>query len=166
MSNEDRLHRCDSPRKSSGGFAAIKMASWIPVDEDSDFSLQNLPYGIFSTSSLDERIGVAIGNYILDLKVLANAGIFSSLDFDTISLHDSKLNRYAALGRKAHRQVRELLQRLLSAKTSQGGVLRDNSSLRARALVPMGEATLHLPLTIGDYTDFFVVPYHAQNVSC
>lgn len=166
MANEDIVCASCSRGKPIGAFAGITMASWISIDEESDFSLQNLPYGIFSTSSVDQRIGVAIGDFVLDLKVLANAGIFSNLDFDTLFLEDSTLNRYAGLGRKVHRQVRALLQILLSAETSQGSILRDNASLRERALVPVGEVTLHLPFTIGDYTDFFVVPYHAQNVSC
>lgn len=142
------------------------MASWVPIEEASDFSLQNLPYGTFSSQKLDRRIGVAVGRYVLDMKVLSQNDVFTSFDKDVAAtLQDSTLNRYAALGRKTHRGVRALLQDLLSSETTLGHVLRDNDALRAAALVPLGDVQMHLPMEVGDYTDFFVVPYHAKNVS-
>lgn len=142
------------------------MASWIEISDESDFSLQNLPYGVFSTSSLDARIGVAIGNYVLDLKVLAQNGVFQGLgEFDSSSLQHSTLNAYASLGRSVHRRVRGFLQDLLGSESSTGHLLRDNAELRSQALIPMDQAQMHLPMAIGDYTDFFVGPHHSQNVS-
>ena len=142
------------------------MTSWIHTGDDSGFSLDVLPYGIFNTENLDARIGVAIGRYILDLKALAQEGLFTTIDFDSSALMGSTLNVYAALRKQVHKQVRGLLQELLAHETSRGTELRDNQNRRDRVLVKMSDATLHLPMSIGDYTDFFVGPYHAQNVSC
>jgi fumarylacetoacetase len=55
---------------------APAMASFVPIPEDSDFSLHNLPYGVFSTAFTVPRVGVAIGHHVLDLSVLAEAGLF------------------------------------------------------------------------------------------
>ena len=138
--------------------------SWLHIDEASDFSLQNLPYGVFSCEGRDQRIGVAVGSYALDMKVLAENGVFSAIDFDVTTLQEENLNRYAALGRPIHRQVRKFLQNLLDVHTSLGHLLRDNETLRNLAFLPRANINMHLPMAVGDYTDFFVVPYHAQNV--
>lgn len=141
------------------------MASWIQVKPDSDFPLRNLPYGVFSPKSSGRRIGVAIGDYVLDLKVLAQEGVFSSLGFDTKALEVPVLNTFAGLGKAAHLAVRTRLQDLLDEKTKDGKALRDNAALREKALHSLNDVTMHLPMDIGDYTDFFVGLPHAQNVS-
>jgi fumarylacetoacetase len=140
------------------------MTSWILIADDSDFSLQNLPYGIFSTENLDRRIGVAIGDYVLDLKALAQDDIFAFLNFDSVTLEATTLNAYASLEKNVHRNVRKLLQEILSQDTPLGSVLRDHTIRRERVLVPLASAKMHMPMQIGDYTDFFVGLYHAQNV--
>ncbi len=142
------------------------MSSWISTNERPEFSLQNLPYGVFSTQRDPiHRIGVAIGDCVLDLKVLEHNRTFQGLAFDTSSLKQTTLNQYAGLGRKAHKTLRNFLQELLSSDTSSGTALRDNPELRSQALIPINDAEMHLPMDIGDYTDFFTSPYHAQNVS-
>lgn len=141
------------------------MASWIEISETSDFSLQNLPYGVFSTDNTNRRIGVAIGDYVLDLKVLAQEGVFADLGFDTSTLEQSTLNAYAALRRPVHRIVRSRLQQLLSRDTGLGAVLRDNVELRRKSVILQSSVQMHLPMAIGDYTDFFVGLHHAVNVS-
>lgn len=140
------------------------MASWIPVSPESDFSLANLPYGVFSTEVSGPRIGVAIGDHVLDLKVLAQDQIFSDIEFDFTTLEASNLNAYAALGIHVHRDVRKRLQLLLGKDTQLGDLLRDNQERRGRALVPLSSVSMHLPMSIGDYTDFFVGVDHAVNV--
>lgn len=140
------------------------MLSWVTIDEEPDFSLQNLPYGIFSTDTLDRRPGVAVGASVLDLKVLVKDEVFGTLGFDTTTLEEKTLNRYAGLSRKIHQQVRALLQQILRIDTSLGHVLRDNDSLRKRALVPLEQVKMHLPMDIGDYTDFLTSSYHGLNV--
>lgn len=142
------------------------MASWVPVPENSDFSLHNLPYGIFSTaSSGGPRIGVAIGDSVLDMKALAQDNAFAELNFDTTTLEQPTLNAYAALGRDVHRRVRKWLQDVLAKDTQAGSLLRDNADRRQKALISQSQITMHLPMAIGDYTDFFVGYSHAVNVS-
>ncbi len=127
----------------------------LNIPADSHFSIHNLPYGIFSTQERDARPGVAIGEYIIDLKALAAKGVF---DFD-ISVFDSTvLNDFIALGKEVTNPVREELQKWL----------RDPQSVLAQhqdeILVPQKEAQMHLPLRIGDYTDFYSSIEHATNV--
>lgn len=141
------------------------MASWVHIEKDSDFSLQNLPYGIFSADSSRARIGVAIGEHVLDLNVLAEEGVFEDLDFDVAALQQPTLNAFAALGRRVQSRVRQRLQDLLEDDTHFGSLLRDAKSLRGRALVPISSVQMHLPMVIGDYTDFFVGLHHAATVS-
>ncbi|XP_075063591.1 fumarylacetoacetase [Mixophyes fleayi] len=136
--------------------------SFIPVDSGSDFPIQNLPYGIFSTEDEPRhRIGVAIGNQILDLSAIRHLfnGPFLSANQDVFN--EPTLNNFMALGHNAWREVRQVLQRLLAASEP---TLRDNKELRARAFVPQSRAKLHLPANIGDYTDFYSSKDHATNV--
>ena len=140
------------------------MESWIPVAAKSDFSLQNLPYGIFSTEKLTKRIGVAIGDYILDLKALSlETGFISSLSLGS-ALQSSTLNAYAALLKETHRKVRSVLQDFLVDGTKFGCEIRDDAVLRSKILASASQATMHVPFEIGDYTDFLLSPYHAINV--
>lgn len=141
------------------------MASWVDVSEDSDFSLQNLPYGIFSTSRLSPRVGVAIGAHVLDLKSLTQAGIFDDLGIDKSSLEQASLNEYASQGNSIHRKVRKRLQELLKHDTEIGNLLRDNDQLRDSSLVPLNQVKMHLPMVVGDYTDHFIGLPHAKTVS-
>ncbi|XP_076593021.1 fumarylacetoacetase [Chaetodon auriga] len=136
--------------------------SFIKVDATSDFSFHNLPYGIFSTpDNAKHRIGVAIGDQILDLSVIK-----SLFQGPVISRHQdvfdqSTLNAFMALGYDAWREARRTLRVLLSANES---TLRDDVSLRSRAFVHQSAATMHLPADIGDYTDFYSSRDHATNV--
>ncbi|KAK5737159.1 hypothetical protein LTR17_006942 [Elasticomyces elasticus] len=136
------------------------MASWIDIPDESDFSLENLPYGIFSTDDTQPRPGVAVGQYVLDLQALAKEGAFDELDFDVTVLQQSTLNAFAALGRQAQAAVRGRLQALLIKQTEFGN--GENYSLRNKALIPLSSVKLHLPMAIGSYTDFFVGLHHAE----
>lgn len=141
------------------------MASWVAVPADSDFSLRNLPYGVFSTSNSAPRIGVAIGSDVLDLKALAQEHVFDDLNFEVTTLEQTTLNAYAGLGRAVHSKVRTKLQQLLEEDTQHGDVLRDNRPRREKCLIPQNSVVMHLPVAVGDYTDFFIGLHHANNVS-
>ena len=141
------------------------MASWLTIPPESDFSTDNLPYGVFSTAKLAKRIGVAIGEHVLDLKTLSQEiPDFSKLPLEA-TLENSTLNAYAALPKHVHQTVRSLLREILSADTQLGPTLRDNDDLRSKALISTSKVTMHLPFDIGDYTDFFLSPFHAVKVS-
>ncbi|XP_028986146.1 fumarylacetoacetase isoform X3 [Betta splendens] len=136
--------------------------SYIKVDKDSDFSFHNLPYGIFSTpDNPKHRIGVAIGDQILDLSEIKSffQGPVMSRCQDVFN--QPTLNAFMALGYEAWREARRTLQVLLSTKES---TLRDDVSLQSRAFVHHSAATMHLPADIGDYTDFYSSKDHATNV--
>ena len=104
-------------------------------------------------------------HWTIDLKTLAQDGVLSSIHFDANTLEKPLLNEYAGLGKEVHVAVRQLLLDLLEKDTSLGSKLRDNEERNKRALVPLGQVKMHLPIHIGDYTDFFVGVYHARNVS-
>ena len=138
------------------------LPSFIEIAPESHFSLQNLPYGIFRPNDGPARAGVAIGELVLDLAVLEEAGFFRALNFGerAIFARDS-LNAFLALGRPVWRRTREILQHLLAADTA---TLRDDEALRARAFHRQAEVTMQLPARIGDYTDFYSSYHHAFNV--
>ncbi|XP_043933906.1 fumarylacetoacetase [Protopterus annectens] len=136
--------------------------SFIRVEETSDFSFQNLPYGIFSTSDNPKhRIGVAVGEQILDLSVIKHLFTGPVLSSHHHVFDQPTLNAFMGLGYNAWREARSFIQRLLSTSEP---TLRDNSDLRNRAFVPQTSATMHLPAEIGDYTDFYSSCHHATNV--
>jgi len=117
--------------------------SWLPVPEDSPFSIANIPFGVISTSkSPTPHIAVAIGNHALDLKVFTDDDGFSLLKEASQHLsvfQEETLNSFASLGQAVHRSVRTYLQAVLSEACPYPGVLRDNEKLRAAALIPLSE---------------------------
>lgn len=133
------------------------MKSFIEVPPDSHFPLQNLPYGVFSTAERRPRVGVALGDQVIDLSVLEAAGKLPG----TGMFDQPTLNKFMAQGKGVWTAVRERLQALLAADNSE---LRDDAALRGQVLVPQAAVTLHLPAEIGDYTDFYSSREHATNV--
>ncbi|KAI4152943.1 MAG: hypothetical protein LQ340_002600 [Diploschistes diacapsis] len=141
--------------------------SWVHIPQDSPFSIANIPFGIISSKSgTIPRPAVAIGDCALDLKEFAEHGGFKPLDMIEHHLGafgETSLNAFAALGRAHHRLIRGYLQDVLATETMHPWILRDNESLREQALVPLSEVRSHLPMEIGDYTDFFAGKHHAYN---
>lgn len=132
-----------------------------------DFPIQNLPFGIFSEArDARPRVGVAIGDAIVDLAALRAAGhleLDGGIDADEREdvFARASLNAFITLGRDAWRGVRMQLSMLLDAANP---ALRDDAALRERVLVPMQSATMHLPVDIPGYTDFYSSKEHATNV--
>ncbi|EEQ87281.2 fumarylacetoacetase [Blastomyces dermatitidis ER-3] len=150
-------------------FSSLTMASsWLHIPKESPFSLANIPFGIISTTaSPNPRPAVAIGDHALDLFVFSSGGGFSQLSSFQQHLDvfaQPTLNDFAALGRPVHRQVREYLQAVFKEDTPFPEVLKANENLKQSALVLRKDATNHLPLSIGDYTDFYAGLNHAYNV--
>lgn len=142
--------------------------SWFPIPSPSHFSLANIPFGIISTVT-DEtpRPAVAIGDHTLDLAAFSAGDGFSSLP--SIRTHLSvfsqqTLNAFAALGRPVHREVRRYIQDLLRYDTPYPDELKNDQALQSKCFIPLREAQMHLPMQIGDYTDFFAGKNHAYNV--
>lgn len=139
------------------------MPSFIDISADSHFPIQNLPYGVFSHEGASDRhIGVAIGEYVLDLALLEEAGVLDLPELNgTCPFKKATLNDFMALGRDAWSAFRIRLRHLLDAETS---TLTDNVDLMARVLIAQSQVTMHLPVKIGDYTDFYASRQHATNV--
>ena len=136
------------------------LRSFISVAATSDFPIQNLPYGIFSAKDgLAPRVGVAIGDYVLDLWRLAQDCRFDVVEPAVFAA--SQLNPLMALGPKAWSSTRARISQLLRHDESE---LRDNEELRQRALVPMADVKLHMPFAVAGYTDFYSSKEHATNV--
>ena len=144
--------------------------SWLTVDTDSDFPIQNLPFGVFSllteSHQLSPRIGVAIGDFILDLCASHQEGLFVGvLEFDTSIFCYASLNRFMSLHPRHWSATRRRLISLLIDDEIRGDkVIHNNPTLQAKVLLNRLQATMHLPATIGDYTDFYSSREHATNV--
>jgi fumarylacetoacetase len=137
-----------------------KLRSFIPVDPASDFPIQNLPYGVFSSKDgLAPRVGVAIGEYVLDLWQLAQDCRIDVVEPAVFAA--SSLNPFMALGPTLWSKTRARISELLRHDHPE---LRDNPELRARALVPLADVRLHLPIAVAGYTDFYSSKEHATNV--
>ncbi|EGF81250.1 hypothetical protein BATDEDRAFT_10767 [Batrachochytrium dendrobatidis JAM81] len=142
--------------------------SFVPVSPTSDFPIQNIPFGIITTAANPTpRPATAIGDYAVDLSVLANAGLFTG----PLLAHHAKsvfsqtsLNAFMGMGRPVWREARQTLQTLLAATGEAGAALRDNKALCDQALIPLSSVQSHMPATIGDYTDFYASKEHATNV--
>ena len=144
------------------------LPSWLEIDPKSHFSLHNLPFGIISTANdSSPRTAIAIGDYALDLHSFAQRNGFSALSIiqphQNVFSH-STLNAFAALGRPKHRVVREYLQSVLLRDGPFPKVLQENEELQKEVLIPIKSCQMHLPMSIGDYTDFYAGLNHAYNV--
>src|SRR6266481_4456202 len=138
----------------------MPLKSFIDVPRESHFPIQNLPFGVFKPRDSAARVGVAIGERIVDLSVLEEKGHFDFAQDRQLFLQDS-LNPFLALGRPAWRRTHEVLQHLLSAEIP---TLRDDAALRERVFHRQRDVTMQLPARTGDYTDFYSSYHHAHNV--
>ena len=135
--------------------------SFIAVAADSDFPLQNLPYGVFAPAGEPARVGVAIGELVVDLAALEQAGLLQAAAAPVFN--QASLNAFIALGRPIWQQVRARLQTLLAADNAE---LRDNVPLRQQVLFQQADVTMLLPIEVPGYTDFYSSKEHAYNVGC
>ncbi|WP_114781478.1 fumarylacetoacetase [Botryobacter ruber] len=135
--------------------------SWIQIAPDSDFPIQNLPFGIFQTDMKDPRVGVAIGEYVLDLCVLGRYDMFVLLDIDPTIFHRPYLNDFIALGKPVWRAVRNRVSELLRNTNDE---ISGNSELMHECLIKRSEVEMLMPVKVGDYTDFYSSQAHASNV--
>jgi fumarylacetoacetase len=155
---------------SAGMHTFAPTRSWVSsANGHPDFSLQNVPFGVFRRANSDEapRVGVAIGDDILDVAACHAAGLFGGTDavaYDVVeraarACASPSLNALMALGTPARRALRAAVLELLHEDTS---VHRRQTA--QHALVPQRDADLFLPVQVGDYTDFYASVHHATNV--
>ena len=140
----------------------MSLDSIIEVAPDSHFPIQNLPFGVFKPGDGVARVGVAIGDYVVDLSVLEEKGHFRFPEFqDRQVFSQDSLNAFLALGRPAWHKAREILQDLLAAETP---TLRDDAALMERMFYAQKDVVMQLPARVGNYTDFYSSYHHAHNV--
>ncbi len=140
----------------------MALKSWIASANDpaTDFPLENLPYGVFRHAHTT-RIGVAIGDQILDLGTCASEGLLKELPSEIVDACTAQvLNPLMALGPQALSSLRRQLHQFLDDDE------RDSVRQRrlASMLVPMSDVEMLLPVHIGDYTDFYASLHHATRV--
>ena len=133
------------------------MNTWIEVPNNTDFSIYNLPFGIFSKKGISKRIGVAIGNKVIDLLACNKLNIFTDLDIHNSVFENTFLNDFINLGKNKTNKVREILQKQL---------IDENSKLKLHhdLIFSMFEVEMHMPVNVGDYTDFYSSIEHASNI--
>lgn len=136
------------------------LCSWIEVSANSDFPIQNLPFGIFQTAELTPRVCTAIGDYVADLLVLSEHGFFHDLDVDPAVFSSSYLNDFIALGKEKTRAIRLRLSQILDQDLDEW----DASELREFFLHQHKDVQMLMPVQVGDYTDFYSSREHATNV--
>src|SRR5690554_4003150 len=135
--------------------------SWIPVPSDSDFPIQNIPFGVFLTRDDVITIGTRIGDTAIDLGALHQLGYFRDIPLtDDIFLQDT-LNDFISDGQKTWRLVRNCIASLFDKNNQE---LQNNAEHRKIVLFDLDEIEMQLPVQIGDYTDFYSSKEHATNV--
>lgn len=138
-----------------------KRKTWLDTSKDTDFPIQNIPFGVFLTRDDIITIGTRIGDCAIDLGALHQLGYFEDIPLtDDIFLQDT-LNDFIADGRKTWRLVRNRISTIFEEGNAQ---LRDNQEHRDRVIFSLDEIEMQLPVQIGDYTDFYSSREHATNV--
>ena len=132
------------------------MNTWITIPNNSDFTIHNLPYGIFVRDGRPTA-GIAIGDQIIDLNTAAKCGLFKDLDFNSTVFESTVLNDFISCGKSAWSSLRKYIT---SELTSQGELYEN----RDKILVDRTNAQMCLPIKIGDYTDFYSSIEHATNL--
>jgi fumarylacetoacetase len=135
--------------------------SWIEIAPNSDFPIQNLPFGIFETDDRDPRVGVAIGDYVFDLLAVARLNFFELIDIDPNVFHRPYLNDFIALGKPTWRAVRNRVSALLRNDNDE---ISGSSELIDKCLVKQSDVRMLMPVKVGNYTDFYSSIEHATNV--
>jgi fumarylacetoacetase len=138
------------------------MRSWISILDNSDFSIYNIPFGIFSSGNSDPKPATRIGDTVVDLSVLADFGYFDDLDIDDLTVfYQPYLNEFIALGKPFTGKVRN---RLIELFIERNDDLKANKEACELALHPVGDVTMHMPVKVGNYTDFYASEQHAYNI--
>lgn len=137
------------------------LKSWIEVPSNSDFPIQNLPFGVVKTESLTPHVASRIGNKVIDLKTLHVLGYLENLPFELADFNTDSLNPMMRKGKKAVRDLRNRLSKLFDINQPD---LQQNEQHVAQVLIPVEQVKMCMPVQIGDYTDFYSSREHATNV--
>lgn len=138
-----------------------KRKSWLNVPANSDFPIQNIPFGVFLTKDDVVTIGTRIGDYAIDLGALQQLGYFEGIELTDDMFMQDTLNDFISDGKKTWRLVRNRIAEIFDSNNSK---LRDNTSHREVVVFNIDDIEMKLPVLIGDYTDFYSSREHATNV--
>ena len=139
-----------------------ELKSWLEVSAQSDFPIQNIPFGVFLTNNNMVTIGTRIGDYAIDLGALHQLGYFKDIELtEDVFLQDT-LNDFISAGKKTWRLVRNRISEIFNDSNPK---LRDNVKHRKQIIFEIDEVEMQLPVAIGDYTDFYSSKEHALNLS-
>ena len=139
------------------------LKSWIEVPENSDFPIQNIPFGIIKTEGDTARVATRIGDTVIDLKVLFDFGYFADLHFGLDDFDTDSLNNMMRRGKQGTRDLRSRISELFEASN---GDLKNNENHLNQALIALDKVEMVMPVHVGDYTDFYSSEQHAYNVGC
>jgi fumarylacetoacetase len=133
---------------------------WVNGSQNSQYPIQNLPIGIFSTAHTPGRVGIAIGDFVLDLERMCH--LFPSQEWKMSKgvFQRNYLNAFLTMGKQLHKTFRSELQTLLSEKTELYQLWQKTPEI----LIPMNQVKMHLPSEISNYVDFYSSEEHATNV--
>lgn len=135
--------------------------SWISVADESDFPIQNIPFGIVK-SERGWHAASRIGNYVINLAILQEKAYLKGLSLPEGIFEKQYLNDFIALGKPITNQVRTRIQSIFDEHTMDG--LRQNTIHRNKIMKDVSQVTMSLPVQVGDYTDFYSSEQHAFNV--
>lgn len=135
--------------------------SWLEVSLDSDFPIQNIPFGVFLTKENVVTVGSRIGNYAIDLGALQQLNYFEGLELTDDMFMQDTLNDFISDGKKTWRLVRNRISDIFEANNP---LLRDNQKHRDIIIFDLEDVEMQLPVLIGDYTDFYTSREHASNI--
>jgi fumarylacetoacetase len=135
-----------------------ELKSWIEVPENSDFPIQNIPFGV-AKSGKQVFVASRIGDTVINLHKLAKLGYF---DVDSDVFKSYKLNKFIKLGKSFTRQVRDEISAIFSHENAAN---KENDGIKS-ALHTISEVEMLMPVRVGDYTDFYSSEQHAYNVGC
>ena len=127
------------------------LKSWLEIDSNSDFQIQNLPFGIFKTNFFKPRVGVAIGDKVLDLYSLSILGYLKHQPFQPSDFLTESLNGLLKYGKEAIRELRNRVSDLLEDSNEE---LKNHDVHINQVLFDQSDVEMLLPITVGDYTDF------------
>ena len=134
--------------------------SWIEVTSQSDFPIQNIPFGIFKTSDKTICVGSRIGDYAIDLNALLKLNYFDGISLDRDIFNKETLNDFLKLGKPIWRQVRDRIAEIFDSNNAM------DESHKTVILSKINEVEMLMPVKVGDYTDFYSSRQHAYNVGC
>jgi fumarylacetoacetase len=137
------------------------LKSWVEIPQNSDFPIQNLPFGIVYNEHLSPRVASRIGDKVIDLKTLFVLGYLENLPFELSDFDANYLNPMMRRGKKAVRDLRNRLSKLFDANHAD---LQKNTHHVEQVLLAIDQVKMAMPVQIGDYTDFYSSREHATNV--